>query len=223
MKVTAIVVAAGRGTRFKSPTLKPFALLSGKPLITHCLTVFQQSPNITAVVIAAHPDFIDRFARVTRRFRKVSAIVPGGKTRADSVKLALAEVDPSTDVVLVHDAARPFIHQDMIKRLINALKTNASAICAVPVKATIKEVNPTTMRVMATLRRDLLWDVQTPQGFKMDVLLRAHARPYQGQATDDAVLVEAMGLKVKVVRGDERNIKITSPEDLIIAKGLART
>ena len=220
MKVQVIIVAGGVGTRFKSKVPKSFVLLKGKPLIAHSLSVFQHSKEIDSVIVVGHKDHLSKFGRLSRSFKKISAVVSGGASRADSVKCGLAVADVDTDIVLVHDAARPLIDAAMLVRLMNALRTHKAAIVAVPVKATIKKVNAKTSMVEETLRRDQLWDVQTPQGFHKDVLVKAHAKKFQGEATDDAMLVERLGIKVGVVMGDYRNIKITTPEDLKIAKNL---
>jgi 2-C-methyl-D-erythritol 4-phosphate cytidylyltransferase len=219
MKVQVIIVAAGSGVRFKSKIPKPFVLLKSRPLIAYSLAVFEKAKAIDSVIIAGHKDFLNRFKNLGRTFKKLKVIVPGGATRAESVQCGLAAVDEDATHVLVHDAARPLVDGAMIDRILAALKKDKAVIVAVPVKSTIKRVNPKTMIVEDTPARDLLWDVQTPQGFHKDVLIKAHAR-FKGDATDDAMMVESFGIKVKVVMGDYRNIKITTPEDLNIAKGL---
>jgi 2-C-methyl-D-erythritol 4-phosphate cytidylyltransferase len=220
MKTQVIIVAGGSGTRFKSKTPKSFVLLKGKPLIAHSLKVFEQSKLVSSVIVVGHKDYLNRFGALSRSFKKVWAVVSGGATRAESVKCGLAALDVDTDLVLVHDAARPLIDETMIERLLASLKKNKAAIVAVPVKATIKKVNAKTLTVEETPKRDLLWEVQTPQGFHKDILVKAHAKPFKGEATDDAMLVENLGIKVNVVMGDYRNIKVTTPEDLKVAKHL---
>ncbi len=219
-KVQVIVVAGGLGTRFKSSLPKSLVLLNGKPLAAHSLRVFNAHAGIDSVVLVGAKDYLLRFEKLADGFKKVKFLVAGGATRAQSVQCGLAVIDEDTDIVLVHDAARPLVDKSMVDRLLLALTTNKAAIVAVPVKATIKKVNKKTLMVEETPSRDLLWDVQTPQGFRKGVLLKAHAKPFKGEATDDAMLVEALGVKVKVVMGDYRNIKVTTPEDLHIAKGL---
>ncbi len=222
--IWVIIVAAGAGTRFRAKVPKPFVLLKGKTLLSYSLKVFEQSPLVNSVIVVGHKDYLPRFQQAVKPFRKVSVVVAGGATRADSVKRGLSALDQDADIVMVHDAARPFVDQAMIGRLVVALQEHKAAIVAVPVKATIKKVNAKTMIVEETPKRDLLWDVQTPQGFHKNTLLKAHAKIKPGTSTgfltDDAMLVEAMGIKVKVVMGDYRNIKITTPEDLIMARGL---
>ena len=220
MKVWVIIVAAGSGTRLKVKVPKAFVCLRGKPLITYSLVVFQNIRVVDSIIVVGHRDHLKRFESLRRDFKKISAVVAGGATRSDSVKCGLAAVDRDVDIVLVHDAARPLIDAAMVSRLIAALRKYQAAIVAVPVKATVKQVKPKTMTVERTLQRSLLWDVQTPQGFRKDVLVKAHQQRFKGEATDDAMLVEHLGVAVKVVMGDDRNIKITTPEDLKIAEKL---
>ncbi len=219
MNLSVIIVAAGLGTRFKSKAPKALVLFKKKALIEYSLSVFQKMKAIQSIVIVGHKDHLKRFEGLHRDFGKVSAVVSGGATRSDSVKCGLAAVGEA-EIVLVHDAARPLVDAGMVNRLLAALKTHKAAITAVPVKATIKQVNAKTMTVDRTLPRNLLWDVQTPQGFDRAVLVQAHAKKFTAQATDDAILVEHLGVPVKVVMGSYRNIKITTPEDLAIAEGL---
>ncbi len=217
MKCAMIIVAAGSGTRFKSKTPKPFVLLRKKPLIVHSLTVFERCINIDSIVIVGHGDYLAKFKAIAKRFKKVTAVVKGGATRADSVKQGLKAIDQTCDIVCVHDAARPLVNLDMMARIFDALKKSPAVITAVPAKATIKEVSLKTMNVVRTLPRATLWEVQTPQGFSRVMLEKAHARATRFEATDDAMLLEHLGVKVKVVMGDYRNIKITTPEDLLMA------
>lgn len=212
-----IIVAGGLGTRFKSTLPKPLVRLKGQPIISYSLKVFEQSKHIDQVIIVAHADFLNQFKKIAQHFAKVTKIVAGGKTRADSVKCGLTALGPTIDTVLVHDAARPFVNEEMIKGLMEALKKYPAAIIAVPVKATIKQVHMKTLTVKATPNRAEMWEVQTPQAFKRQILEKAHAKPFKGEATDDAMLVENLGLNVKVVAGTYQNIKITTLEDLYIA------
>ncbi len=221
MRCAVIIVAGGSGTRFKSKVPKSFVMLKGKPLIAHSLTVFQSCSTIKGIVIVGHVDFMRRFNVLAKKFNKVVAVAKGGETRAGSVKNGLAALGIEYDHVLVHDAARPLVSREMLTRMIDALKDHPAVITAVPVKATIKQVNDKTMTVQKTLPRSLLWEVQTPQGFKRSLLEKAHQQRFKGEATDDAMLVEHLGVKVKVVAGDYRNIKITTPEDLLLAKALS--
>ena len=144
----------------------------------------------------------------------------GGALRSDSVKCGLKALSSDTKLVLVHDAARPFIDSSVIDRLLASLKKNKSAIVGVPVKFTVKKVDRKSLKIKETPARDLLWEAQTPQGFHKDVLVKAHAKKSKEEATDDAMLVERIGGKVKMVMGNYRNIKITTPEDIILAQQL---
>lgn len=220
MKVSVIIVAAGSGLRFQSAVPKPFVILKKKPIIHYSLAVVENIAAVDEVVIVGHNDFLTRFKRLAIHFKKIKAVVPGGETRAKSVQCGLKAVNAQCTHVLVHDAARPLIDAALLDRVMAGLKRHQAVIAAVPLKPTIKLVDRKSLMVKATLNRDLLWEVQTPQGFDKKVLLKAHARSFNGEATDDAMLVEHAGIKVKVVMGDYRNIKITTPEDLTIAKAL---
>jgi 2-C-methyl-D-erythritol 4-phosphate cytidylyltransferase len=213
-------VAAGTGSRLKAKLPKALVKLKRLPLVSWSLGVFERSSLIDSVVLVANKSYLKEFQNIAKGFKKIKAVVPGGVKRADSVRLGLDAIDENTAIVLVHDAARPMIDEASIKRLLEALKSYQAAILAVPVKPTIKMVNPRNLCVDKTLPRHLLWEVQTPQGFKKDVLVRAHQQKVKEEATDDAMLVENMGIMVKVVMGHERNIKVTTPEDLAIAEGL---
>ena len=217
MKTQVIVVAAGLGLRLKSKVPKALVLLKTKPLVVHCLKVFENYPGIDRVIVVVPKGFEAQFIRCTASFKKVAAVVVGGALRSDSVINGLKALSPDTDIVLVHDAARPFVDEAMIDRLLASLKKNKAAIVGVPVKFTVKKVDRKTLDIQETPARDLLWEAQTPQGFHKDVLLKAHAKKFKEEATDDAMMVERMGGRVKMVMGDYRNIKVTTPEDIIWA------
>ena len=220
MKTEVIIVAAGLGRRLNSKVPKALVLLKGKPLAAYSLKVFEAHPGIDSVVLVGAAWRMPQFVRMARPFKKVRAVVAGGLKRSDSVKCGLKEISPDTDIVLVHDAARPFIEDVIINRLLAALKKNKAAIIGVPLKFTVKKVDRKTLDIQETLARDLLWEAQTPQGFHKDVLVKAHAKKFKREATDDAILVERMGGRVKMVMGNYRNIKVTTPEDIILARQL---
>jgi len=220
MKVEVIIVAAGLGRRLKSKIPKALVLLKGKPLLAYSLKVFENHPDIDGVVVVGADGFLSQFSRLTRSFKKVRALVAGGVLRSDSVKCGLKAISSGTGIVLVHDAARPFVDAAMIDRLIASLKKNKAAIVGVPVKFTVKRVNRKSLVIEETPARDLLWEAQTPQGFHKDILVKAHAKKFKEEATDDAILVERLGGKVKMVMGDYRNIKVTTLEDIILARQL---
>jgi 2-C-methyl-D-erythritol 4-phosphate cytidylyltransferase len=221
VKTEVIVVAAGVGSRLNSKVSKALVLLKGKPLVAYSLKVFEDHPGIDSVVLVGAAGHIPQFVRLARPFKKVRAVVAGGLKRSDSVKRGLQVLSPDTDIVLVHDAARPFIDSAMIDRLMAVLKKNKAAIVGVPLKFTVKKIDRKTLDIQETLARDLLWEAQTPQGFHKDILVKAHAKKFKEEATDDAMMVERMGVGVKMVMGDYRNIKVTTPEDIILARQLA--
>lgn len=217
MRSEVIVVAGGAGKRLNAKVPKALVLLKGRPLISYCLKVFNAHKDIDGIVLVGVKRYLKDFNRIARKFKKVRAVVAGGPKRSDSVNCGLKALLPDTAVVLVHDAARPFIDRAMIDRLMASLKKNKAAIVGVPVKFTVKKVDRKTYDIKETPPRDLLWEAQTPQGFQKGILVKAHAGNHKEEATDDAVMVERMGGKVKMVMGNYRNIKVTTPEDIILA------
>ena len=220
MRIEVIVVAAGLGKRLNAKIPKALVLLKGKALITYSLKVFENHSGIHGVTIVIPCGFEASFTRISKSFKKVRAMVPGGAMRSDSVKCGLKVIAKDTDLVLVHDAARPFIDSESIDRLLAALKKNKAAILGVPVKFTVKKINRQTLDIEETPARELLWEAQTPQGFHKDILIKAHAKKFKQEATDDAMMVERIGGKVKMVLGNYRNIKVTTPEDIVSARGM---
>jgi len=223
VKAEVIIVAAGAGNRLRAKVPKALVLLKGKALISYSLRVFENHPAIDGMVVVGAEGFLSQFVNITRPFKKVRAVVAGGAMRSDSVKCGLQALSSDTGIVLVHDAARPFVDAAMIDRLIVSLKKNKAAIAGVPVKCTVKKVNRKTLDIEDTPARELLWEAQTPQGFHKDILVKAHANKFKEEATDDAMMVERMGGKVKMVMGGYRNIKVTTPEDIVLAQQLLRT
>ena len=223
MKVAAIVAAAGKGERLKSKVRKPFVALGKEPILLHALRVLDNSNLIGEIIVVAHQADLPKARLLIKKakLKKFKEIVAGGKRRMDSVKNGLAAISEDADYVIIHDGCRPFIDNKMISSVLDAAGVFGAAIAGVPVKPTIKEVEKGNF-VAATLKREALVDVQTPQAFRKDILLRAYDRAFvEGAiATDDAALVERLGIKVKVVDGSYRNIKITTPEDLRYAKML---
>lgn len=220
MKVQVIMPTAGLGKRFKAAQPKALIGLNTKPVFIHTLEVFEKYSAVHSVIVVVHPDFVRDFSRLIKKFRlkKVAAVVPGGKTRQQSVYNGLKFLDSDTQAVLVHDGVRPLVSREVISRGLTALKRFSAVITAVPVKPTVKEIFPKSSLVRKTLKREVLVEVQTPQIFRRDVLVRAHEKFLHTAVTDDAMLVELMRVPVKVVEGDYKNIKITTPEDLLIAQ-----
>jgi 2-C-methyl-D-erythritol 4-phosphate cytidylyltransferase len=231
MKIQAIIAAGGLGARLKAMRPKPLVLLDGKPLLIYSLEVFEKSPLIDGIVVVIHESHVSEVEDIIRQceFKKVVKVVVGGRTRCESVYNGLQAVDEKTSVVVVHDGARPFINPRTLYEAVMQGRTHEAVVVGVPVKPTIKRVNLQGMFVEETLKREELWEIQTPQIFKRAVLWEAHTRKTQaspaagGEApSDDAVLVERLGVKVKVVCGDYDNIKITTKEDLMIAEAFLK-
>lgn len=226
--VTAIVLAAGKGLRFGSAKPKQLILLGGKPVIIHSLLALSGSEYINSIVLVVDPLHKENILKQVRRYQvpKIRRVISGGRRRQDSVLNGLKALDKDPGLVLIHDGVRPFIDKKCVDGLIRqAVKTKA-AILAVPVKATIKKAfNPGRgegLRVRQSLKRDELWEVQTPQAFDKDLLIKAYGRGNRGNVTDDAMLIERMSKPVSLVMGSYENIKITTPEDLIVAQAILR-
>src|SRR3989338_1404356 len=224
MKVQAIILSAGGGTRLKTKQPKPLILLSGKPLFIYALQAMERCPAVAGVIVAANENYLNVFEKFIKKFKlkKVRRIVAGGATRCESVQKALHALDSDTQAVLIHDGARPIVKPALIARAIKALGKDPAVVVGVPVKPTIKKIDPASFYVQETLPRETLWEVQTPQVFKKEILLNAHDLMLASNPTDDAVLVEKMGEKVKMIMGDYQNIKITTQEDLAIAQMLLK-
>ena len=222
MSVCAIVVAGGVGKRLKTKVRKSFVRVAGRPMLGWVLRALERSPSVKDVVIVAHRRDLAAARRLARkeRCRKVRAVVTGGATRMVSVARGLKAIPPETKWVLVHDAARPLVTPALIEATVKAARQAKAAIAAVPVVPTIKQARGAW--VEKTLDRSKLWAVQTPQVFERKLLERAHRRANGFAATDDAALVEAMGKRVRIVPGSDRNLKVTTPEDLLIAEALLR-
>ncbi|WP_406677347.1 2-C-methyl-D-erythritol 4-phosphate cytidylyltransferase [Moorella sp. ACPs] len=221
--LSLIVAAAGQGRRLGAGSNKVFLPLGGKPILAHTLAVAEASPLVDEVIVVTRPEDIPLCHRVvaTGPYRKVRQIVAGGKERQDSIAAGLKAVAPGTEWVAVHDGARPFLSPALLERVIAAARDTGAAIAALPVKETIKRGNTEDL-VTATLERRGLWAVQTPQVFRREWLAAAYreAEINGWQATDDAALVERAGYPVKLVPGEEVNIKITTPGDMVLARAL---
>ncbi|UCF78474.1 MAG: 2-C-methyl-D-erythritol 4-phosphate cytidylyltransferase [Candidatus Eiseniibacteriota bacterium] len=221
-RAAAIVVAAGEGRRFGRKGGKPFSLLGGKPLLFYCLKALEISPEIERVVLVVRKDALKKCLAFVRRsgFKKVDAVVAGGRRRQDSVLAGLAFVGDSK-FVLVHDAARPFLDRGLVAKTLAAARKNGAAIAAIPVTDTVKKVAGRS--IQKTIPREGLWLAQTPQVFRTRTLEEAFRRwPSARTATDDASVVRSCGGRVSVVEGDPANIKITIPSDLALAESLLR-
>ncbi len=199
---------------------KQFLEIRNKPVLVHCLAKFESCNFVDGIVLVVPLPLVKKTEAMLREFRitKVSAVTAGGERRQDSVFCGLRLVPSDTDYVLIHDGVRPCIRVSKIEEVVQAMVEKGAAMLALPVTETIKRVR--NGKVAETLDRTALWQAQTPQGFKREYLKKAYALAGQERltVTDDASLVELLGVEVAVVEGDPDNIKITSPLDLIIAE-----
>lgn len=213
-----VLVAAGSGDRLGFPIPKALVDLCGRSILDRSIAAFAGQPELTEVAVVAPPAAAETIASTIRASCPLPAVVvPGGLTRSDSVRRGLAALSNSSEFVLVHDAARPLVPAALIAAVISALVAGAEAVIPVlPVADTVKRV--AEQRVLETLDRTELCRVQTPQGFRTDLLRAAYAAAPELIATDDAGVVEAYGVKVSTVPGDEAAFKITTPHDLRLAE-----
>lgn len=213
----AVIVAAGNASRMGGID-KVMAELMGQPMIVRTVRTFQESDVIREIVIVTRPDLIDAIGTLCAGFDKVKAVVAGGASRQESVSLGLEALSGQVKLVAIQDGARPLISWQVIDRTVRAANTYGAAAPAIPVKDTIKVVRGGV--VVNTPDRSTLQAVQTPQVFDLDLLKGALKKAQQEGAavTDDCSAVELMGMSVKIVEGDERNLKVTTPLDLAVAK-----
>jgi len=215
----AVIVAAGSASRMGGID-KVMATLDGEPMILRTVRAFQECDAIREIVVVTREDLILPISKLCSGYAKVTAVVAGGKSRQESVKLGLNTLSEKVKLVAVHDGARPLVSWQLIDRAVRAGNSYGAAAPAVPVKDTIKVV--TGGVVKETPDRSGLYAVQTPQVFDFDLLRAAlkKAEAEDAQVTDDCSAVERMGMSVKIVEGDERNLKVTTPMDLKIAQML---
>ncbi|HJU28800.1 MAG TPA: 2-C-methyl-D-erythritol 4-phosphate cytidylyltransferase [Candidatus Binataceae bacterium] len=223
MKTSAIIVADGSGLRLGLETPKAFAEIGGMTLVARALRTLASVEAVGEAVVTA-PQGMESAMRSQAAISGLQVpikIVPGGAERQDSVRIALELVSAEAEIVVVHDAARPFASRAMFAACIDAAARSGGAIVAVPLADTLKRVEDGV--ISATIARTGLWQAQTPQAFRRGLLVEAHERAMSEriQATDDADLVERLGATVEVVQGSQLNLKITTPDDLRIAIALA--
>ena len=232
MKTTAIVLAGGSGKRMNSAVKKQFLTICDKPLLYYSLKAFEESFIDSIILVASEEDknycqeeIIDKC-----HFQKVEKIVSGGKERYHSVANGVMAAG-ETDYIFIHDGARPFVTQNMLKQLLHEVQKSSACVAGMPVKDTIK-IADTDGYIETTPRRDLVWMIQTPQVFSYELISKAYAILIKEEEallkkgisiTDDAMVVETLlGERVKLVEGSYKNIKITTPEDIGIAEGFLR-
>ncbi len=226
MRVVALIPAAGQGRRMGSEKPKAFIFLGGLPILAHTLQKFETCPQVNEVIplvpagegVAWTREIVSRLG-----LQKVSRIVPGGEERQESVFIGLKAIREKTDWVIIHDGVRPFVTPDLIQRALGETFRARAVAAALPASETIKEISRENT-VLRTVDRRQLWMVQTPQLFDYELILRAHeeARREGFGGTDDAMLVERLGIPVKVIEGLRINFKITTPEDLVLAEALLK-
>ena len=221
-----MIVAAGRSKRTGSidKLWTPLADATGRsrPLLAYCLATFERCPAVVRIVIVVAEEAIERTQALAEGegWNKMCAVAAGGDRRQDSVRAGLESLD-RCEWVIVHDGARPMVTPALIEQGLREAQDTGAACCALPVPDTVKESDDAG-RIVRTLNRSRLWLAQTPQTFRYDLLMQAHDRS-QGEATDDAALVEALGVEVRLYQGSPRNLKVTTRDDLALAQALLAT
>ncbi len=225
MKAQAIIAAAGEGKRMGAAKPKTLLPVAGVPMIVHTLRAFEACDSVDKVVLVVHPDYAGEYRGLVEEYglTKVKEYITGGSRRSESVGNGLTYVDHDCGIIVVHDGARPLIKPQLIDKAVAKCVTDRAVVIGVPVKQTIKKINSGEGTVERTLDREELWEIQTPQVFLKDILVEAYEHAKSMDVTDDASLVEQIGIKVKVLQGDYFNIKITTPEDVAIAEKLLDT
>lgn len=223
-KIAVVVPAAGQGRRMGSRISKQYLLLGGKPVLVHTLEALEANSLVAEIVVVARREEIDFCQReIIGRFglTKVKAVVEGGKERQDSVFAGLQQITNSYRWVAVHDGVRPLLTSEVMNRVFAGVQSFPAVAAAVPLRDTVKLASADGW-VEKTLPREGIWAIQTPQAFERELLLKAHQRAKEEgfYATDDAALVERLGVKVRLVMGSSENLKVTTPEDLVVAEAI---
>jgi 2-C-methyl-D-erythritol 4-phosphate cytidylyltransferase len=216
--VSAVLLAAGEGRRLNSSVSKPLVKIGSQPIVFYSLRTLSQHPGIDHIVVVVSRANRQAIARIIKdySFKKIKAVVLGGRRRQDSVYNGLKAISRDSKWVLIHDSARPFVQAGAVTKVIRQAKKYGAAILAVRPKATIKS-SRSDNTVAQTFNRDKLWEIQTPQVFEKGLLLKAYKKYSKDNVTDDASLVEKLGKRVRIVKGSYGNIKITTNEDLLLA------
>jgi 2-C-methyl-D-erythritol 4-phosphate cytidylyltransferase len=227
LKTVAIIPAGGSGVRMENERPKQFLDVDGRPLLAVTLEKFQVCPVIRTVILVAPENEVAYCqSEIVERYRltKVEKVVAGGERRQDSVKLGIEASGGDCELILIHDGVRPLVTPDLIVRVVEAAQAHRTVITGLPAKETVKEIDENAV-VVRTFDRQKVWLVQTPQVFRYEDVLMAHRRAveegWEG-VTDDALLVEKLGIPIKVVEGSEDNIKVTTPQDLELVKFLLK-
>jgi 2-C-methyl-D-erythritol 4-phosphate cytidylyltransferase len=223
MRVIAIIPAAGAGRRMGSAVEKQFLHLRGIPILAHTLRVFDKSPKIDGIVLVVAPQqrqALEGEVLGPHPCEKLLRVIDGGAERQDSVANGLRAIPPECELVVVHDGVRPLVSIDLLEAVLEAAHHYGAAIAAIPAGDTVKQAD--SQKVVATLERETIWLAQTPQIFRAKLLRRAYEKAARDQAvvTDDAALVERIGVTVHLVHGSPENIKVTTPADLLLAEAI---
>lgn len=223
MTVSAIIVAGGKGIRMGAAVRKQYMLLAGRPIVCLTVEVFDACSCIDDIFLVVPPDDLGVCAEkwmASMTLHKKIHLVAGGVERQDSVYRGIQAVGYACDVVVIHDAVRPFVSLRMIESCVAEARSSGACIIGMPAMETAKQVN--SGEIERTLDRNTIWLAQTPQAFNFDLIRAAHetARSDRFMGTDDAMLVERLGRKVRILPGSRLNIKITTPEDLALAEGI---
>ncbi len=223
IKISAIITAAGSGTRMKSKVPKQFLKINGVPIIERTLKKFYNIDIIDEIIVIVKEDEVEYYNKLKDKYHKKIKIVIGGETRERSTYNGLINADPTSDIILCHDGVRPFVKEDIIISSLQAMKDYNAVIVGVPVKDTIKSIRDDKTIAFTPIRK-YLYKAQTPQVFKKDILLDAYNKCFSEdiQVTDDSSLMEIIGEKVKIIDGDYSNIKITTKEDLLFGEIIAK-
>jgi 2-C-methyl-D-erythritol 4-phosphate cytidylyltransferase len=220
---SAIIAAAGSGTRLQAEKPKQFLEIAGKPLIFHTLDRFENCPSIDEIILVLSSNEIENFKKLAENFnlKKLKQTIAGGKTRAESVYNGLQAVDEKCQTVAVHDGARPLVSIEEISRTIKKAKESGAACLTAKVTDTIKKIKGD--KIIATIDREKLRRALTPQCFQIEILRKALATADLSEAvTDECFLVEKLGYEIAFIDGSARNIKITTREDFILAESLLK-
>lgn len=216
-RTAAIIVAAGQNTRMPGEIPKAYRMLAGKPVVEYSIKLFTKHPAFSAVVLVYNPQHLSHLKQVLVRYPKVIT-VEGGANRQQSVfRGLLALQERHVEQVMIHDAARPFVKVELVNRLLKSLTREQAVVPALSIRETVKEIGR-NQYVQKTANRDLLCAVQTPQAFDYSLICSLHEKFQKREATDDATLAEWKKIPVKLIEGDLENVKLTYPEDLIMAQ-----
>ena len=218
MSVGVIIVAAGRGRRFGGDVPKQLLDLGGRTLLQRSVDAFDRFPETSTIVVVLPSELVGEGAALVGATRRPCRFVAGGERRQDSVREGFRALPQECATVLIHDAARPFVTDDVISRVVEAAERTGAAVPATPSSDTVKQVGSGATTVGRTLPRDQIWLAQTPQGFRRALLETLMSQPAEAEATDEALLAERAGHAVEVVAGDVRNVKITTCEDFETAR-----